>query len=67
MAYFVRFTHGNKSTVLYESTDRAAAMAYGEKKQAELQAAGSKGILSLYEKTAAPGIPARKCYEFWRV
>lgn len=67
MQYFVDFTHGDKSKVIYKTDDKAEAIAFAKRKQAKYKATGRSGILSVYEITGERGEPMQKCFEFFEV
>ena len=60
MAVIVDFTKKERPRVLLKTEDRAAAEAFASEKAEKYRAAGKHGVISVYEKTTAPGIPAKR-------
>lgn len=67
MIFCVDFTAGNDSTVLHQTPDKAAAIAFAEKTAAEYKAAARHGVIALYAPTIKRGIPARELFKIWEV
>lgn len=67
MEFFVSYTEKDNSEILHKTPDKAEAVEFAKKTQADYKAKGYHGMLTVYTLSTERGKPMQKCLEFFEV